>query len=658
MSFKSRSAHLSIWMFTIGCAATGGGSPNDGEGGGQPVMASDAGGGAGSGGAGSSGLGGTGGTGGAGGANDHDAAAGDPDGAVPDLCRESIWCVGDVAMTRSCEVDGAVDSERDCANDDSVCAANLGCVVCVPDIGTCEDDVPLRCADDGSGYTAGESCEAASGDFCWKGECVNPCAEAETSSSYIGCEYWPTPVVNNLLVGPFAFAAVVANPQPVPAQITVTLGDEEIAAVEVAPGVVQAIPLPWIDALTGMRGLEASALVELGAYRLRSNLPVTVYQFNPLEFEIDNCNGPGSVCNSYTNDASLLLPTHVLTNDYLVIARPTMLQQYVVPEPEPPPVLSAYGGFFAVIGVEPDPIDVTIEVTAYTRASLDGTVIALAPGEAATFMLEQSQVLQVVSDAPDTCTGGTVVNNLRFCEVGAAFDLTGSEVHATGRVSVVSGHNCSNVPFDRFACDHLEEVMLPLETWGRDYIVSITEPVLDEPNVIRVLSGADDNTISFQPDIHAEVTLDRGEYIELESRQDVRITGSERLLVGQFTVGQDYAGPDTAGPMPLGDPSFSLAIPTEQFRRQYSLLVPASFTANYVNVTAPEGAEVLLDGEPIAGFRSVDGTDMTTARVPVDPGVRELTSDQPFGVVSYGYGMYSSYMLPGGLDLQRISEAD
>ena len=34
--------------------------------------------------------------------------------------------------------------------------------------------------------------------------------------------------------------------------------------------------------------------------------------------------------------------------------------------------------------------------------------------------------------------------------------------------------------------------------------------------------------------------------------------------------------------------------------------------------------------------------------------VHTMSSDVPFGIVVYGYGMYTSYMYPGGLDLKTI----
>ena len=141
--------------------------------------------------------------------------------------------------------------------------------------------------------------------------------------------------------------------------------------------------------------------------------------------------------------------------------------------------------------------------------------------------------------------------------VAREYDLTGSEVHASGKVAVISGHNCSFIPFSAWACDHQEEALFPLQAWGQDYVVSITQPLRSEPNVLRVLSGADGNQIHFEPAVQPDVTLNRGDMVEFEASEDFRVTGSDALLVAQFLVGQDYAGINTAGPMGLGDPSLT-----------------------------------------------------------------------------------------------------
>jgi hypothetical protein len=403
--------------------------------------------------------------------------------------------------------------------------------------------------------------------------------------------------------------------------------------------------------------MESSALVRGGAYRLTSTLPVTVYQFNPLEYQ------SGSDY-SYTNDASLLLPTHVLTPNYVVIARPTMQIEMVMRGPFGREMSETIvsPGFFAVTATA-DRTTVRISFRADVLASADGSVRAFRRGESGTFELNRGDVLQILAASPPRCdrSGGNDApdpyTTIYYCRVSDQYDLTGTEIRASAPVAVTAGHNCAFVPYHRWACDHLEENLFPEDAWGTDVIVSVTQPVRGEPNLVRILSGRDGNSLTFDPpSVHAPVVLNRGQILEFEARQSFRIQATAAIQVAQFLVGQDYAGFRSAGEEGQGDPSMSLAIPIEQYRTSYAFLAPTTYAQSYVNVTAPSGTNVMLDGVPVTGFTPVGSSGYAVARVPVRGGAHRIEGDRPFGIVVYGFGSYTSYMYPGGLDLERINE--
>jgi len=198
--------------------------------------------------------------------------------------------------------------------------------------------------------------------------------------------------------------------------------------------------------------------------------------------------------------------------------------------------------------------------------------------------------------------------------------------------------------------------MYPLEAWGKDFVVSATQPLDAEPNIVRILSGDDGNSVTFEPSsVHEPVTLARGEVVELETREDFRVQGSAALLVGQLLVGQDSEGYGTSEPMSNGDPALSLGVPGEQFRDSYTFLAPTTYDTSLVNVTAAEGQDVLLDGAPVEGWRPGGSTGLRTARVTISGGTHTMTSDRGFGIVVYGFGSYTSYMYPGGLNFELIN---
>lgn len=523
--------------------------------------------------------------------------------------------------------------------------------------GTGTDVDPVGMDDGGTGTDASTGSDGS----------VNPpppagrtCASVVQSNSYIGCEYWPVPTSNSQVAEEFEFAVVVANPQPEMADITVTRNGSTVASAKVSGGAVETIKLPWIDELRGTISQEASALVNAGAYKLVSSVPVTVYQFNPLDYEIpQDCSNENPLqdpfgafdgkCFSYSNDASLLLPTHVLSGDYVVMSRGTMTQGNGTAWASSP-------GFVNITNTEASASSIEITFSAYTEASNNGSVSAHNPGDTATFNLGAGAVLQLLSRADNDCNGGTSTNEgtTYFCEWGADRDLTGTEIHSDAKLSVIAGHNCTFVPFNKWACDHLEEAMFPLQNWGKDYLVSATQPLrAGEPNFVRIVSGADGATINFEPAVHAPVTLDRGEYVEFEVTEHFRAYSDEAFMVGQFLVGQNYTG--DVGAEEVGDPAMSLAIPTEQFRTSYTVLTPSSYAESYLNITAPTGASVTRNGGVVTGWQEIPGTGYSVARVKVNGGSHDLESTEKFGVVIYGFGSFTSYMYPGGLDFEVIN---
>lgn len=595
-----------------------------------------------------------------------DVGGGNPDAGGPAMCGAGVaaYCLGNTEV--ACNADGTEGTRRDCGLGGGVCAPGLGCRACVPGRRSCDGNNAVLCNETGSGSTVVETCDPTLGESCSAGFCASPCAEAEASNSYIGCEYWPVATSNLALSREdFAFAVVVSNPQTAPAEVTVTRGGASITTRTVAPGATEAITLPWVDGLQGTAGSEASALVRGGAYRLRSTLPVTVYQFNPLEFRIardcvDEIDFNGE-CFSFTNDASLLLPTHVLTGNYLVTAYPSLMTEITDFDPFFGDTTNTIRspGYVTIVGVEDTATSVRITFTSPVLASLDGSVRAFGSGESGTFELNQGDVLQLLSGFPSSCSPrstdnvGGGVRSIDYCDT-RAFDLTGTEIRSSGRLAVISGHNCAFVPSNRWACDHLEEAMFPLESWGEEAIVSVTQPIASEPNVVRIVSSHDDNVLTFDPpSAHAPVTLNRTQFIEFETSTSFRISGTEAFSVAQLLVGQNYEGVEATG-TDVGDPSLSLGIPTEQFRTSYSFLAPSTYTRSYVNVTAPMSATVTLDGTPVSGFTPVGSTGYGVARVMISGGSHAITGTAEFGIVVYGFGEFTSYMYPGGLDLEAI----
>jgi len=518
----------------------------------------------------------------------------------PEVCpKDQMICEGGAA--KICDGMGGFASETPCAK---ACVVPLGCVECVPGEGQCAGPVVQTCSDDGSAWVDGDSCDPVQGLACEAGACAGACAGLGTS--YIGCDYYP--VVTQQLdayVGGNPFAVAVANTSNQMATITVTRGANNVVMDTVAAGSVKVFPLPWVNELA--LGVGPTAMVPDGAYRLRSTQPITVYQYNPLNADV-------------TNDASLLLPVNTWTGNYLVAA-----WQY----------WSGYPGFYSVTA-SADNTSVTVKapkggVPTQGGAGVDGQGNGVV-------LLNEGDVLQVM-----TGNGG---------------DLTGTIVTADKPVQVIGGHDCTQVPIGTQACDHLEESMFPIEALAKEYIivppVQIPNANAEKAIIVRIVASEPATLLTFDPDQPVNKFLvNAGDFVEIpQSTAKYVVTADRKILVAQYMVGQ-------GANFGTSDPAMIIAVPSAQYRSSYLVYAQTGWQASYVDIVAPAGSAVTVDGAPVGNFAPIGNTNFSLAHVNLSnggDGTHNIMADKKVGISVYGVVNYGSYWYPGGLDLDVIPQ--
>ncbi|HTM19136.1 MAG TPA: IgGFc-binding protein, partial [Kofleriaceae bacterium] len=347
---------------------------------------------------------------------------------------------------------------------------------------------------------------------------ADPCDPTALGNSYVGCDYWPT-VTGNMVSSSYQFAVVVSNTTATTAQVSVE-GGALIAplAFEVPSHGATVQRLPWVASLKLCTGATyhdcqsahgTSALASGGAYHLRSTAPVTVYQFNPLDFQVD-----GAPESSYTNDASLLFPSNTWGTQYYVATRPAIVLEPV-----------HYPSELAVTAVA-DGTVVTITTRATTRP--DGGAPGFTAGVPQQVTLDAGDVLEIGSG-----------------EDGA--DLSGSYVIASKPVQVLGAHFCAQVPVGFGYCDHLEESMLPVAALSNRYMIAapaVPSLPAGKEETIRVVATEADTTLTYDPLQVAPFTLaSPGDFLDIpRTPQSFQITANHKILVAQFMEGSTAAG--------------------------------------------------------------------------------------------------------------------
>ena len=360
-----------------------------------------------------------------------------------------------------------------------------------------------------------------------------------------------------------------------------------------------------------------------GAYRVVSDLPIIAYQFQPVNGQT-----------SFTSDASLLLPTSALDRYY-----------YVAGWGEP-----SFGNAQVNVVAAEDGTNITITPAVNTVAG--GGIPALTAGTPYTF--------------PTSYDAGDVIQ----LEANNAF--AGSYITADKPIAVFSTHWCANIPNQVCCCDHLEEQLIGVQTWGMTYVAArmpVRNSGTPEPTQWHVVASEDATQVSFQANpavtgLPGTQTLNQGEVLLLQISGTVANPGDFVIHADKPVLVMEYlssAGATNAPSQLAGDPAMTQAVPSEQFLDTYVVLVPAAWTYDYMILTKPVGATVNVDGTPVpqSNFIAIDDgvnpVEWEVARISVADGVHSLDGDAPFGVVVLGFDSYDSYAYPGGLNQQIIN---
>jgi hypothetical protein len=488
------------------------------------------------------------------------------------------------------------------------------------------------------------------------------CEQAAANKTYIGCDFWPT-VTDNIVSPIFDFAVAVANTGDQEADVTVVRDGATVGSAKIAPNGLGTIYLPWVYPLRSpdtMSCIPSSPLTKTvaakgGAYHLVASRPVTVYQFNAIEYKgaggpagKDWSTCPGSNCGllypgcfSFTNDASLLLPSTAMTGTYRITGNTGWIQP---PDPnDPNPAPKDFAGPYVVVTGTADGTSVTMNLASTAKIVGGGGVPTTQGGGSVTFPINAGDVVEVI---------GT-----------ASSDFSGSLVKATKPVQIITGIACTQSPIGVAACDHLEESVFPAETLGKHYFVAPpTSPLGDVVgHVVRLYGNVDGTQLTYpagQPS-GAPKAINAGETVDLGIvSTSFEVVGDHEFAISTFQLGAELVDPKTIAPLQQGDPAQSMATSVEQFRKKYVFLAPADYNVSFVDVVQQMNTTLTLDGNTVGIKPKAIGSGYGISRILLgagNGGAHSITGTAPFGIQVMGYGAYTSYQYPGGLNLDAIA---
>ncbi len=486
--------------------------------------------------------------------------------------------------------------------------------------------------------------------------CATACEVADEAPSNVGCEFWAVDLdqqdgFNDPASAPWG--VVMSNVGETPAEVTIEINTAAVGQPVVTEVVWQGTVVAdaLVQQILPTRELDCGAApnqytspgtcLSSRAYRIRSTQPIVAYQFNVFT-------------NTYSNDASLLLPTNALGRQYRNLGwgagHPIYIAQFGVID----------RSYMSIVGVT-----ASTEVTVRPSWRIKGNppIAATAAGGDITVILGPFDVLNLETD------DGT------FQDPAATIaDLSGSLIQASAPVAVFSGVETAAAPGpitiptapgwtsgDSCCLDHLEDQLFPMTSVGMHYVIT-RSPVRStgsyrEPDVLRFVGVAEDAIVTTTlPAPFDSFALAPGEVKTTWTQTDVVVTATKPVMVGQILISQEYVD----GPY-LGDPALTVFPPVEQYRTEYLFLTPSSWNQNWVVISAEVGSTITIDGAAPAGCivesaGTIEGVAYEARRCRVSEGAHRLSGDLPFGITAYGYGTAGSYAFAGGADVEPVYE--
>lgn len=506
---------------------------------------------------------------------------------------------------------------------------------------------------------------------CSEARCVGECQEDSDVPDSAGCEF-----IANRQLHPYPEtpdAVVVANPNK---ESTATVrfyqileGTNEEVLVETAtldPGEDFTLLLDN-DFVAGTSSLLRSG----GMFRVRSDFPVIAYQHSPYK-------------NHTANDSSMLLPDEVLGTTYVVTTyNPHAAQHEGLGRPTYFEVVTLTKGT-SVTWTPPVP---TFGTGAPIEEALAGATVTHS-------QLNRYDTLRVAASK-------------EYDEEypGVMQDLSGTVIRSSDPIWVVGASRCSRVPTRELPmggfCDPLQEVLIPVEHWGSEYLAAHPPLRDDETHHWRVYAGDDGIKFTTDPQVltdencAAPATFEDGfctlptlgSWIEIEvpHGQSFLVKGETApddafMVVGYLQSRQHPGEPDETSTS-IGDPAMYQLVPTQQFLKRYVFRTAEGYdppenedgeplpigtpAGNYVQIvrTFDSGSTVFLDGSSVNTWEQVGDFALATVRVKTGSHTVESAGDIGISVIGFSNAgvvdmencldetgkCASSYAYPGGM---------
>ncbi|MBK9246589.1 MAG: PKD domain-containing protein [Ignavibacteria bacterium] len=367
--------------------------------------------------------------------------------------------------------------------------------------------------------------------------------------------------------------------------------------------------------------------------RVTSTKPISVYSFNTL---------------STSTDATLVLPTDALDEDYRAFSSNVYALQNLRSQ-------------ISVVGLKNG---TTVEITPTANIiTLPSGAIVRPRNVPFTITLNDGQVYFAQSDG----------------------DLTGTRTRVTSsncaKIALFSGHQRTNLPIgvagnEPNGRDHLYEQMMPMSSWGTNFIVPLPAQAIKMKVRIMSANNTIPTTITTNR-IPSVLTIPASvPFIEIDNvTSTFSITSSQPISVAEYAFSlHDNSGNPLGFTGGIGDPFLMNIPPLEQGidRITFNAFSPTTFAPNppprlyttiitpsiFFNSTKLDNINLTAHSPLNTSTLNVSGVNYTVANFLVNPGNHTITSPTSGSVLAslYGLALHESYGMIAGASVNNINQ--
>ena len=224
--------------------------------------------------------------------------------------------------------------------------------------------------------------------------------------------------------------------------------------------------------------------------------------------------------------------------------------------------------------------------------------------------------------------------------------------------AMFQGNKCANVPLGYCCCDHVYEQSIPVDYWGKNFVVASAQVRQGDDgygDAVRITSSLDSCDI-FIDSILVAANLLKGETYETIVPYNM-VNLIHTTKPSQVCL---YLSSGLYGGQP-GDPASVIIPPIEQGVQKvtFSAHNTAVITGHYTNIVVPTRFVPAMEMDSVnisSSFSPVDAQ-FSFAQISVNPGTHTL-QNQWGGFVAYFYGLgeWESYAYTAAMGLNNLSE--